>query len=425
VAGGRRAFGLEVVERDGRWHLRGTVAVKDRSRRIRKSTGLPSTGDNLDAAHEIRRQVEAQTRDELLFGLASSVSLSVATDTYVARPRQRPLNAGDVDRLTELASVFGHRMLNRIDDQEWLAWIDRRMKGNAPVTRERYIDLIMAFLAWCRKRPRQWLAELPVIERDRAARQRTQRRARRVGDLRPELIERLMRHAPPHLKGQLAIMWSTGARVSSVLYGCRLCDYLAAPGREQISFHNTKNGRRVDAAVHPWAAAVMTEYLEWRGRLHDREAPLFLTDRRQPYARKRHGGGQMKTAFRAMINRAGRELRREALVEAARLRQQGRFAEARTNWLTVRSDLELLAQLTPHWFRHRLATALVHDVRAAMEQGGWEDYRSVVGYSHDVPERRRSLIGQMDAPGGLVTRGSPSKRKSGRNQQHKLPQARR
>lgn len=46
-------------------------------------------------------------------------------------------------------------------------------------------------------------------------------------------------------------MWSTGARVSSLLYGCRLCDYLAAEGREQITFHDTKNGDRVTATVHP------------------------------------------------------------------------------------------------------------------------------------------------------------------------------
>jgi hypothetical protein len=85
------------------------------------------------------------------------------------------------------------------------------MSGRAAVTRERYIDLVMSFLAWCQKRPRRWLAELPAIERDREARYRKQRRARRVGDLCPKLIAALIGHAAPHLRGQMAIKWSTGA----------------------------------------------------------------------------------------------------------------------------------------------------------------------------------------------------------------------
>jgi hypothetical protein len=37
-----------------------------------------------------------------------------------------------------------------------------------------------------------------------------------------------------------------------------------------------------------------------------------------------------------------------------------------------------------HWFRHRLATLMLRrDPRATMEQGGWLDIRSVIGYSHD------------------------------------------
>jgi len=33
-----------------------------------------------------------------------------------------------------------------------------------------------------------------------------------------------------------------------------------------------------------------------------------------------------------------------------------------------------------------------------MEQGGWLDMRSVLGYTHDVPSRRRALVGRMLAP---------------------------
>jgi integrase len=223
--------------------------------------------------------------------------------------------------------------------------------------------------------------------------------------LRFELIALLITHAALHLRGQMAIHWSTGARVSSLIYGCRLCDYLAAPGREQITFHDTKNGRRVEAAVSSFAATLMTEYLAWRGRLADREGPLFLTDRRRPYAKPKSGkqsGGQTKTAFKGMVRRTVAALRREALVEAARLRRAGQGAAARDHWRAVRDgDIALVKQLTPHWFRHLLATnwLATGDTRSTMEQGGWRDARSVIRYAHDVPERRRKLVEQMASPG--------------------------
>jgi site-specific recombinase XerD len=327
------------------------------------------------------------------------VPFAIAAEQYLLRPRQRPLNAIDVMRIQELTRHFRVRTLTAINEVEWTGFIDRRMADRAPVTRERYIDLLMSFLAWCQARPRQWIDRLPAIERDHAARQRVQRRARRVGELRPELVQRLVQHAPAHLKGQLAIMWSTGARVSSILYGCRICDYVVTQGQEQITFHDTKNGRTVTAAVHPWSAQVMREYLKWRGELDGREAPLFLTDRHVPYVDNgKAAGGQNKTAWHGMIVRTCRTLRRELLINAAELRRQGRGAEARARWLAVLGDIALLSKVTPHWFRHRLATVLAHDPRAGMEQGGWLDYRSFIGYTHDVPQRRRALVAAMDAP---------------------------
>jgi hypothetical protein len=54
------------------------------------------------------------------------------------------------------------------------------------------------------------------------------------------------------------------------------------------------------------------------------------------------------------------------------------------------ADAVLLGRVTQHWIRHMLATRLLRkDPRAAMEQGGWLDIRSVIGYAQDVPEHRR------------------------------------
>jgi hypothetical protein len=62
----------------------------------------------------------------------------------------------------------------------------------------------------------------------------------------------------------------------------------------------------------------------------------------------------------------------------------------------VRDDTRLLRKLTQHWFRHLLATRMRHDLRAGMEQGGWLDERSIMGYIHDVPSARRATVAAFE-----------------------------
>jgi hypothetical protein len=39
------------------------------------------------------------------------------------------------------------------------------------------------------------------------------------------------------------------------------------------------------------------------------------------------------------------------------------------------------------------------DLRSIGEQGGWRDYRSIQGYSHDVPEVRRRWVDSLPIGG--------------------------
>jgi hypothetical protein len=72
----------------------------------------------------------------------------------------------------------------------------------------------------------------------------------------------------------------------------------------------------------------------------------------------------------------------------------------------------LLGRVTQHWFRHLLATRLLRqDPRAAMEQGGWLDIRSVIGYAQDVPAHRRQLVADMDDLNAGPARRVPAPRK--------------
>jgi integrase len=396
-----RLGGIAVKERNGFWHLHGRLRIGRRVKRVRESTSLPATAANWEAAEELRRQKEQEVRNEFLWGKCPSERASIAIDKYLNRKRKRPFSSTMIRCLKEVDRKFGPRELDEIPEADWIEFVDKRMARNSATTREGYIGRVLAFLNWCKKRPRRWIGQVPAFEHDREARCPKHRRARRVGDLRPELIALLIESASPHYKGQMAIHWTAGARVSSIIYHCRYCDYLAVEGREQITFHDTKNGDDVTAVVHPWAATVMREYLKWRGVPKDREEPLLVTHFRRRYRNNGHvRGGQTTGAFHGMVRRASASLRCTALREAAALRRRSQGAAARAHWAAAQADIALLAQLTPHWFRHLLATSMMAegDLRSVMEQGGWRSMQSVLAYMHDVQSRRRAVVGRMAAP---------------------------
>lgn len=405
--GGAGRQGPQVTARDGFWHVVGTIRVGRRSIRIRRGTGLPANPARRDEAEAIRDRWCDEARTELLHGKKPSKTLSAAARDYLKRPRRRPLNGFDVKVVGELDIALGHRLLTEIPDKAWNDLVDRRHVGNKPQTRERWLDVVFGFLTWCAKPPRQWLSTLPAIERIAPSERRsTAHERRRVLELRPEIVMLLIDSMPWHVKPQLAVEWSTGARVSSILLGCRLCDAILAEGREQITFHDTKNGRPVTASLHPWSAEQVRIYLARRGRLHDREGPLFLTHAGQPYSdngRNEAYGGQNKTAFNTGRRRALLVLLRRAVLA----RRAGDVPAA----LAHKADARLLRQVTQHWFRHYLATFMLaegDDIRAIMEQGGWEDPRSVLRYKHAVAAKQRLAVGKLPiGPEAAAAAGGP------------------
>lgn len=331
--------------------------------------------------------------------------VAVAARHYLGFARERPLAASAVRIVKEAVTRFGTRRLNETGP-DWNTWIDGthgnagfvpgRMSGRSAATRERFLNGVLAFLAFARRH--HGLAALPAFERDKKARNPNRRARRRIGDLRPDLIRLLFDCAHVALRAQLAVEKTTGARVSSVLYGVRMCDLILAKGREQIIFRKTKNGEDVCAALDGTSAGILKDYLKWRGWLHDREAPLFLTPRRKPYTfNGRDGGGQNRTAFNGAKRRAGKAILAAGEAQAARLRKAGDRKGAEAARQRAAADAALIGKVTQHWFRHLFATKMLRlDPRAAMEQGGWLDIRSVIGYAQDVPEHRRKLVAGMD-----------------------------
>jgi integrase len=318
--GGKRPRGPQVKARDGVWHVVGTIRVGRRSIRLRRSTGLPAVGERRDDAEALRDRWCEEIRNQVIHGVKPTKALGVAARDYLKRPRSRPLNGFDVKVVQALVKRFGPDPLDAIPDDDWNALVNQRHAGNKPQTRERWLNVVFGFLKWCMKPTRGYLGRLPAIERmtpAELAANSTAHQRRRVVELRPDLVMLLIDNTAWHVRPQLAVEWSTGARVSSVVNGCRLCDVILAVGREQISFQATKNGKTTTASLHPWAAEQIRLYLARRGRLHDREGPLFLTHAGQPYSRKGLAvawGGKNKTAYNSGRSRAIKALLRRSVL---------------------------------------------------------------------------------------------------------------
>jgi site-specific recombinase XerC len=390
----RRPAGLEVVERDGHWHVHGTIIAQGRRIRVRRSSRLPAVPERYEEADEERRRIEADIRGEFADKPRPGPYLSIAAKAYLNRKRKRALGRTTVRVIQEITVAFGLRRVGEILESEWSTFVDTRHAGNSSETRERFLNALLGFLSWCAKKPRRW-GTVPAVDRDKEARNPRRRKKRAVTDLSPSLISFLLDHAAPHLAAQLWTEWSTGARVSSILHGCRLCDVILAEGREQIAFHDTKNGETVTAVLHPRAAQAIREYLKNRGRLHDREGPLFLTHTGKPYSDNAEGT-QNKTAFNAMKRRARKALRRSTFEKARHFLERGDQVAAAELVASGRAAHRLIGRVTQHWFRHMLATRFRGDIKGAMEQGGWVDERSVMGYTLDAPEHRRKMVASFD-----------------------------
>jgi site-specific recombinase XerD len=422
---GRRPRGVTLKERDGYWHAVGSLRIAGRSVRIRQSLGLAVAATAQSEAETSLESFLEDIKARVTGKAGRGDPVAIAAAGYLSKPRKRPLGAASVNIVKEAVKKFGGRRLNEVRADEWKQWIDGgtkpdgttfpgRMTGNKAATRERFIGGLLAFLNFARRH--HGLAAVPSFERDQAARNPNRRVRRRVGDLKPELVRHLFDACHISVRAQLAVERSTGARVSSILYAARVCDLILAKGREQITFPATKNGEDVHAALDSTAIAVLREYLKWRGKLHDREAPLFLTFRRQPYTDNgKAGGGQNKTGFNAAKRRAAAAIVAAGEAAHARLTKAGQRKAATEARDQAGADAALVGKVTQHWFRHALAQKMLRrDPRSAMEQGGWLDIRSVMGYSHDAPEYRRLLVREMDDMDTKLTRDAEPKPKKTR-----------
>jgi len=205
------------------------------------------------------------------------------------------------------------------------------MPGRSPSTLNRKVYTPIAAVLWHAAR-KKW-CPAPVISRPKEPEGRV--RWITYGE-----AERLLDAAAPHLRPLVLFLLCTGARASEAIYlDWRDLDL----ERAHVSFIDTKNGERRGVPLHPRLVAELR-------RSNRRAGHVFLTHDGEPYAdRKGLGGGQVKTAWRTMLKRAG------------------------------------VSDFTPHDCRHTWASwhyAANRDLAALMQLGGWKSEKMVLRYVH-------------------------------------------
>lgn len=332
---------LKLIRRPGSpyWYMRGTV----RGIRITESTG----SDQKAAADEVRVKREAELLHQSIHGDAVSRTFAAAAVRYLE-------SGGDGTHLGPILDKIGTKKLSAIGQQEIedlakkiaadkiaAAPSGRRLEtiSNATLNRHVYTPAIAvltyaASLMWCGK---------PAIRRPKQPKGR-------VRWVKPDVAEKLIQSAAPHLRPLVLFLFSQGCRISEALY----LDWEQVDlDRAHVIFLDTKNGDDRGVPIQRRALTALKAMNRRTGR-------VFLTDEGKPYAdRAGAGGGMVSSAWATMCEKAGVE------------------------------------NFTPHDCRHTWATWYYQknrDLKKLMELGGWRDVQSVMRYTHVNSEHLAASI---------------------------------
>lgn len=310
---------LKLVRRHGSpyWYVRGSV----RGQSVDESTGIADEA----AAEAYRAKREWELQQAAVFGKKSVVTFLAAAVAYME-------DGGERRFMAPLLRHFGAMKLkdvtqDAIDDAAKLLYPGR---ARSTVNRQLHtpVACVLRFAA-----AKGW-TDLRVVHRPRQS--KTMFRWLTV-----EEAEALIEASAPHLRPLIVFLLYTGARCSEAL----LLDWRAVDlARKMVVFLDTKNGSNRGVPLHPRAEEALASFAHRTGR-------VFLTHKGRPYAIEKGDdhGGQIKTAFRAAVRRAG------------------------------------IAHCRPHDLRHTFATwhyAVNRDLKTLMALGGWEDETSVHRYTH-------------------------------------------
>lgn len=318
--------------------ISGTVRLPDGSRvRIRTRAG----SDDKRLAEEEARALEARILRDAYHGeRRGSRSFSEAVVSYV---ESAPRAASTKTLLNRLLRAVGDVPLSAINQQTVVRARRAMLSTTAkPATFTRHVIVPLRAvmmhahrLGWC---------DAPVFEIPKQP-------AGRTRYLLPSEAERLVNAAAPHVRVLLVVLLCTGARMSEALeLEWRDVDLI---GRRAI-FWRTKSGSRRVASLPGRAVHALANTSARDGR-------VIRTGSGTPYRDSdRQGGGQIKTAWKATLRRAG-----------------------------------LDPELTPHDLRHTWASwhyAVHRDLLRLKMEGGWSSVALVERYAHLLPAGQEEEI---------------------------------
>ena len=88
---GRRSRGLQLADRDGFWHVHGTVRAAGRSIRVRRSLGLPADAHHQEEAEALLDVLREDVKAEATGQQRKGDAVAVAARAYLNADRVRPL----------------------------------------------------------------------------------------------------------------------------------------------------------------------------------------------------------------------------------------------------------------------------------------------------------------------------------------------
>lgn len=252
-------------------YLRGTV----RGHRVYETTGTA----NEDAAEALRIKKEAELLHASIHGERTTRSFAAAVLAYMEAPGA---TVREGRFIFPLVDALGPMSLNQITQERLDELIARKYKGRSPATVLRNVitpvTTVLNFAArrkWC---------EPPKFDRP------PQPQGRRRWATYEE-AGRLINAASPHIQRLLIFLLFTGARMGEAM-DLEWTDV----DQGWLVFRDTKRGEDRGVPLFP---AVEHRLLPRAG------GRVFRTQSGDEYAARNDGGGQIKTAWRRTVERAG------------------------------------------------------------------------------------------------------------------------
>ncbi len=354
-----RGHGLTIQRRPGttKLYIIGTLRVAGTSVRVRRSTGLDSRADGAwEAAEALRIKVEAELLDQAVYGRPPPVLFAAIATHYIQAVEP---GSADLRNLNELLAVFGKRPVAEISRKDIEGYYRTRFVAAKAQTQRRHENTLHALLTFATKKG--YLPALTYWERTKVPRKKGGGVMKRYL---PGEGELLVESAPPHLKPLFATLLVTGARVGQTIH-LRKEHFVLVTGRGRVHFPETKNGNAYTRPLHDYAVDILVKWVEER---RDAYPEMFLTHNQRPFLRRVGRGGIVQLGF---------QIARDRCVD-------------RLNAMGLHDRARVIAQATPHWFRHNFANTLRQDyhldARTIAEAGMWESVALVnETYIADVP----------------------------------------